>query len=165
MRLPATALTRRRMLGLGAVLAGGAGLAAAPAAAAAAPGVGLILHCEDLRSVTAARAAGDPLTLRGTVVGRRGETGDFLATGTVVHAAHAAADGTASVQHHLFDLADGTLAATGTVDHSGRGRFTLTGTSGAYAGRSGSYSTEQHADAAGRGSAEFTFHFENTGRI
>ena len=138
-------------------------MGAAPAVAAAAPTArvfsweGRAMRRLGSRS---APAVGDVHTVRGELADPR--TG--VSQGEVFHTAHVVArtggsdaGGVATVEQHLFVLADGTVAGSGTVTHAGRGAFVVTGGTGRYAGARGSYTTEQSADAVGGGTAEYRF--------
>lgn len=155
-------VSRRAVLSVGgaAGAAGALGFGAGSAGAAPSPRTSLTLHGSALRVVgpRRRREAGDQVTVHGSV--HRAVdgpvVGTVIKTGTVLSPS-GSSEPLASVEHHLFQLDDGTLTGTGTVTHDGIGEFTVTGGSGRYAGARGTYRSRQHADHSGGGSAHYAF--------
>lgn len=154
--------SRRALLGFGAIAGAGAVVGAvAPAAVAAVPTSGsFVVHGRAMRRLTPSKGVGDALAVRGSLAR------DGVAVGEVFHSGHVVArtgghgDDVVSVETQLFVLADGTIAGSGTVTHTGRGTFVVTGGTGSYAGARGSYTTRQTADPGGGGEA--IYHFDLT---
>lgn len=154
-------LSRRALLSAGGA-AGAAGVlgAGAESAQAASPRGAFTLHGSELRILGSRGrpSVGDSVAIRGLVhrIANGASIGSVFKTGTVLNAA-GSPESLATLETHLFQLADGTLTGHGTVTHDGAGSFTITGGSGRYAGAQGTYQSRQHADHSGGGSAEYTF--------
>lgn len=155
-------LSRRALLGFGALAGVGGVVGAAPAAATTPAARGFTWQGRAMR-----RLAGRGTPAVGDVHTVRGELADpttGVSRGEVFHTAHVVArtggghtEDVATVEQQLFVLPDGTLAGSGTVTLAGRGTFVVTGGTGRYGGARGSYTTVQSADAVGGGTAEYRF--------
>jgi hypothetical protein len=165
-------VSRRRVLGSAAVLAGAIGLqvgaastaeAAPEAPASAAPdgerATRFTLHGSGLRTHGATRQVGDHAVVSGAIAATRdgAAEGEFFAHTTVVSRSHLATASRGSLQTHTFVLPAGTLTGSGVLDHAGAGEFTVTGGTGAYHGARGSYSVHQDVDAFRGGDAVYSF--------
>ena len=166
-------VSRRGMLKTAGALVGATGLAVAPATAAhaaeshSASRRTLVLHAFGLRLLGArARKPGDAITARGLLsTTAAGEArGELFVTGTRVSPESLLLPSLSAVENQLFVLPEGTITGIGTVDHDGRGAFTITGGSGAYAGVHGTYVTSQSADTSGSGTAVITFTLHTSAR-
>ncbi|WP_375501856.1 hypothetical protein [uncultured Jatrophihabitans sp.] len=155
-------ISRRGLLsGAGAALGIGGLIGGAAGPATAAPAASLVLHGSQLRVLGArGRAAvGSTSTVRGCLHREAdgASSGEFFSSRAVLAEQRMLDQQLGFFETHLFALDDGTLTGSGTVHHDGSGTFTITGTSGAYAGRHGTYTSVQTADHSGTGHALFTF--------
>lgn len=154
-------LSRRSLLGFGALAGVGTVVGGAPAVAQASTAAActFALHGRAMRRLTGSGAAavGSAHSVRGDLA----DTATGASRGEVFHSGHVVSKpghgGVATVETHLFVLPEGTLAGSGTVTHAGVGTFVVTGGTGRYAGARGSYTTDQTADATGGGAAHYRF--------
>ncbi len=170
-------LTRRRILGGVGALAGSLGAStlwsgvaggSAPAADASQRlelvATGLTTVGGRARRVVGASVAHRALLHRAADGAAEGE---LFVTSTLVAAHRVLTDATATgaIETHTFVLPEGSITGTGTVDHSGRGTFAVTGGTGAYHGSRGSYTVAQELDrVAGAGRYVFELMVEGSPR-
>ena len=160
-----TEWSRRALLtaGTAAGAVGVTGLASGNAAEAA-PARTLLLHGVNmhLRGTSEGPSIGDTLTVHGELRPAAGgrSVGEVFITGVVMAGADQDAAQVSSFEHHLFRIGNDTITGSGVVRQDGSGTFTVTGGSGRYADARGTYISQQSADHAGEGIAQFSFLFQ-----